>query len=121
MGEDMTYHVRERIFTGMGAAVLVGALSLSACATSPVEDVAAASGRSGQPVDTGSYPNLNIPPQVATEQFSESERDAKLAQLSALQHRGGPGSTTTDGSNTRKRLQVSQDAQEETLRIIEGQ
>ncbi|TGQ88970.1 hypothetical protein EN847_35190, partial [Mesorhizobium sp. M1C.F.Ca.ET.204.01.1.1] len=35
------------------------------------------------PKDTGTYPNLNIPPQVAAKQFTEAEKNAKLAQLKA--------------------------------------
>lgn len=39
------------------------------------------------PVDTGTYPNLNVPPKVATRQFSPEEAQAKHAQLAAAQRR----------------------------------
>ena len=35
------------------------------------------------PKDTGSYPNLNIPPQVAAKQLTKEETAANLAQLKA--------------------------------------
>ena len=51
------------------------------------------------PQDTGSYPNLNIPPQVAAQQFTPEETQAKLAQLKAEQQgqagKGGGGVQST--------------------------
>jgi len=37
------------------------------------------------PKDTGSYPNLNIPPQVAAKQLTKEETAANLAKLKAEQ------------------------------------
>lgn len=47
------------------------------------------------PKNTGSFPNLNIKPQNAATQFTEDEKNAKLAQLSAAKsnvqaHPGDP-------------------------------
>ncbi len=47
------------------------------------------------PKDTGTFPNLNIKPQNAATQFTEDEKNAKLAQLSAAKsnvqaHPGDP-------------------------------
>jgi hypothetical protein len=51
------------------------------------------------PQDTGSYPNLNIPPQVAAPQLTPEESAAKLAQLKAEQQvqagKGGGGVPST--------------------------
>lgn len=119
----MTYRKGGWFFPGAGAAALAAALLAAACATSPVEEVAMAPGRSGQPIDTGTFPNLNIPRQAATAQFTEEEKQAKLAQLAALQQRQNPGATssTESAEAVRKRLKVAADEQEETLKVIEGE
>ena len=80
-----------------------------------------AEGRSGGPTDTGTFPNLNIPQQAATAQFTEEEKQAKLAQLRAVQQSQDPGAPVESPEARRKRLQVSQDEQSETLKVIEGE
>ncbi len=122
MGKDMTFGKGGRLFPGIGAAALLAAaLFGTACSSTTVEDVPAAEGRSGGPVDTGTFPNLNIPPQAATAQFTENESQAKLAQLRALQQNQSRGASVESPEILRKRLQVSQDEQDETLKIIEGE
>lgn len=109
-------------FSGMAVAAVAATLSLAGCTTAPVEDVAAGQGRSGQPVDTGTYPNLNIPRQAAATQLTDDETKAKLASLNAAQSRQGTGaSASTASAEERRRLQLSQDEQAETLKVIEGQ
>jgi len=117
----MTYSKGERFFPGIGAAVLASALSIAACSTSTIEDVPTAEGRSGGPTDTGTFPNLNIPQQAATAQFTEEEKQAKLAQLRAVQQSQDAGAPVESAEARRKRLQVSQDGQSETLQVIEGE
>jgi hypothetical protein len=117
----MAYGKGGRIFPGAGVAALTAALLAAACSTSSTEDVALAPGRSGQPADTGTYPNLNIPQHAATSQFTDEERDAKLAQLRARQQVQDPGAAAADPQATRKRLQLLQDEQDETLKVIEGE
>ena len=80
----MTYGEGRWFFPGAGVAALA-AIALFAAACSTVEDVPMAEGRSGAPTDTGTFPNLNIPPQAATAQFTDEEKQAKLAQLRAVQ------------------------------------
>ena len=121
MGEDMTYGKGERYFPGLTAVALVAALSATACSSTINEDVPVAQGRSGGPTDTGTFPNLNIPPQAATAQFTEDEKQAKLAQLRAVQQRQNPGASAESAEARRKRLQVSQDEQADTLKVIEGE
>jgi hypothetical protein len=112
-----------RFFPGASVAALTAALLATACTTSPVEEVAMAPGRSGQPTDTGTFPNLNIPPQAATAQLTKDETQAKLAQLSALQRQQNPGATSSaeTAEAKRKRLKLAADEQEETLKVIEGE
>jgi len=108
-------------FSGMAVAAVAATLSLAGC-TTPVEDVAVGQGRSGQPVDTGTYPNLNIPRQAAATQLTDDETKAKLASLNAAQSRQGPAAGgSTASAEERRRLQLSQDEQAETLKVIEGQ
>ncbi|MEP9388416.1 hypothetical protein [Mesorhizobium sp. KR9-304] len=118
----MTYRKSGGIFPGIGVAAAALALFATACSTTTVDDVAMAEGRSGGPTDTGTFPNLNIPPQAATAQFTEDEKQAKLAQLHAVQQRQNPGATAVESPEAkRKRLQLLQDEQDETLKVIEGQ
>ncbi len=117
----MAYGKSRRFFAGVGAA-LVAAVLASAC-TTPVEDVAVAPGRTGAPTDTGTYPNLNIAPKAATAQFTDQEKNAKLAKLTALQQRQNPGGTpaASDAETQRKRLKVAADEQQDRLKVIEGE
>ena len=119
----MTYGKGEGFFPGIiGAAALAAALAGAACSNTTNEDVPVAEGRSGGPVDTGTFPNLNIPQRAATTQFTDEERDAKLAQLRARQQTQDPGGTPVESPEARrKRLQVLQDEQSETLKVIEGE
>ena len=107
--------------------------SLAGCATSPVEEAALAPGRSGSATNTGSFPNLNIPQQAATAQFTEDEKKAKLSRLTALQQTHNPGgkkgkalkadakAAEAEAEAQRKKLKISADGQDETLKVIEGE
>ena len=121
MGEDMAYGKDARFFPGIGAAAVAAALFVAACSTSPVEDVPVADGRSGSPTDTGTFPNLNIPRQGATAQLTDAEKEAKLAQLRAAQERQNSGAAVESPEARRKRLQLSQDEQADTLKVIESE
>jgi hypothetical protein len=82
----MTINIGETGFSGtgrfcrMGAAVVL--LAIAGCSSTNIEGATPVSATDG-PKDTGTYPNLNIPPKVAAEQFTEAEKNAKLAQLKA--------------------------------------
>ncbi|MCX7304766.1 MAG: hypothetical protein NTV73_10585 [Hyphomicrobiales bacterium] len=103
--------------------MLAAAVLAAGCTTAPVEEVAMAPGRSGTPTDTGTFPNLNIPQQAATTQFTEDEKKAKLSRLTALQPKQNPGDPDANAAAEaqRKRLKVSADNQDETLKVIEGE
>ena len=118
----MTYGKGGRLFPGMSVATLAAvALFVAACSTSTVEDVPVAEGRSGSPTNTGTFPNLNVPQQAATAQFTEQERQAKLARLSAMQQAQTSGAPVESAEARRRRLKLSADEQEETLKIIESE
>ncbi|RUV67272.1 MAG: hypothetical protein EOR30_32970 [Mesorhizobium sp.] len=82
----MTINIGETVFSGtgrfcrMGAAVVL--LAIAGCSSTNIEGATPVAATDG-PKNTGTYPNLNIPPQVAAEQFTEAEKNAKLAQLKA--------------------------------------
>ncbi|TIU29736.1 MAG: hypothetical protein E5W27_03065 [Mesorhizobium sp.] len=82
----MTINIGETVFSGtarfcrMGAAVVL--LAIAGCSSTNIEGTTPVSSAEGLK-DTGTYPNLNVPPQVAAEQFTEAEKNAKLAQLKA--------------------------------------
>jgi hypothetical protein len=122
MGEDMTYGKGERYFPGLTAVALAAALSAAACSNTTMEDVPVAEGRSGGPANTGTFPNLNVPRQAATTQFTDDERQAKLTQLRALQQSQVPAAAPAESAEARrKRLEVSRDEQADTLKVIEGE
>ena len=116
----MTYGKGRRFFPGAGVSALA-AIALFATACSTVEDVPVAEGRSGTPTNTGTFPNLNIPPQAATAQFTEEEKQAKLAQLRAVQQGQDPGAPVESPEARRKRLKLAADEQAETLKVIESE
>ena len=80
----MTFISRVR-GAGSVALVLVACGVLSACTTGSAADdplaLAPPSPRSGQPVNTGSYPNINIVPEGATAQLSDEEAASRKSQL----------------------------------------
>ena len=102
---------------GASAVVLVTALALGGCATPP-EDNASMSLRTG-PANTGTFPNLNIPPQAAAPQLTEDETQAKLASLRRAQQAQSGRVTAETPEERRRRLKLLEDEQAETLRLIE--
>jgi hypothetical protein len=98
-----------------GAAIIL--LGIAGCSsTNGPEPVAAGMG----PKDTGTFPNLNIKPQVAAPQFTEAERNAKLAQLKAdenAQGAKGGGPKVTDQAALKD---LAKKHGGETLKQIEG-
>ncbi|MER8485966.1 hypothetical protein [Mesorhizobium sp. M1322] len=88
----MTINIGDTVFSGtgricrMGAAVIL--LAISGCSSTNIEGATPVASTDG-PKNTGTYPNLNIPPQAAAEQFTEAEKNAKLAQLKAAEQAQG--------------------------------
>lgn len=85
----MTYSTGQTVFfdtgrLGRGLACLA-VLVLAGCAGGNVNNATPAAYGPGVvgPQDTGTYPNLNIPPQQAAAQFTDAEKNAKLSTLAA--------------------------------------
>jgi hypothetical protein len=85
-GNNMTINIGETVFScigrfcRMGAAVVL--LAIAGCSSTNIEGATPVAATDG-PKNTGTYPNLNIPPQVAAEQFTDAEKAANLARLKA--------------------------------------
>ena len=116
----MTYRADRDVFVRIRLAALMAlgcaALATSGCASSTPETAPVAGA-----ANTDTYPNLNIAPQAAGEQFTTEERDAKLAALQAAQQRQSPGATGETAEARRKRLELIGDEQSDTLKVIESQ
>ena len=98
------------------------ALSATGCASSTSADAPAFSGaEAAGPIDTGTYPNLNIAPRAAAEQFTPEEAAAKLAALEAARQIQAPGATAETEEARRRRLKLLSDGQSDTLQVIESQ
>jgi hypothetical protein len=88
----MTINVGGTHFLGAGsigrlavvAALLCAPLLTGGCSSTSMNSPGPTGAAEG-PKDTGSYPNLNIPPQAAAKQLTKEETAANLAQLKADQ------------------------------------
>jgi hypothetical protein len=94
-GNNMTTDTGKTVFSGTGRFCRTGAavvfLAIAGCSSTNIEGATPVAATDG-PKNTGTYPNLNIPPQAAAEQFTEAEKNAKLAQLKAeAQAQGSKG------------------------------
>lgn len=76
---------------------------------------------SGAPRNTGTFPNLNIPPQAAAKQISAQQKAARLAELRAARtgQTAPPGSAGTSASKARLKKLASSHATE-ALKEIEN-
>ncbi len=120
----MTIDIGETVFFDaaricrLGAAiVLLGIAGCSSANSSGPVPVAVDAG----PKDTGTFPNLNIPPKVAAKQFTEDEKKAKLAELTADEKAqatkgGGAPKVTNQAALT----ELANKHGNETLKQIEG-
>ncbi len=112
--------VRLRIALSCAAAIW-----LAGCASSSNNDPALADQLAypdgDGPIDTGSYPNLNIAPHAAAPQLAPAEKAAKLAALRAAQQRQSPGAPSETPEAKRLRLKLKADGQGNTLKAIEAQ
>lgn len=78
------------------AAALTAASLASACANIPEGSTDAANFPGA--TDTGTFPNLNVPPQKAAPQFNNEEKAAQQAKLASAKGRQGAPAT---GGQTR--------------------
>ncbi|RUM99466.1 hypothetical protein EET67_00700 [Pseudaminobacter arsenicus] len=112
---------RLRLAAGLGLAA-AAFIQLPACSTVPEVASAPPSGlSSGQPTDTGTFPNLNIPPQTAAAQITPEEKAEKFSELEAAKatQSAPPGGGATADQSRLKKIAATHAA--ETLAKIEGQ
>lgn len=122
-GKNMTQSFGQAIVSGAFAFGRAGAvaalLAIAGCGGgSTIEEAVPVS---QGPRDTGSYPNLNIKPQVAAQQFTDAEKNAKLAELKADQARAAasPGATT-EAADAKALDKLAASHAGDTLKQIEG-
>ena len=110
----------------VGAAVAV-ALALAGCASSgsdarpAVTPAVSETSMTGGAVDTGTFPNLNIPPKTANTQITPEEKATRIAELNDAKQRqaaaGAGGVPIEDPLLLKKKAATHGD---ETLKAIEG-
>jgi|GEM_PF-1067347 len=124
----MTIDVGGTFFLGAGSicrmalmAGLVGMLLPAGGCTSTNANNAAPTALTEGPKDTGSYPNLNIPPPVAAKQFTKEETAANLAQLKAEeQAQIAKGGKVKAPANAAALSTLAKTHGNDTLKQIEG-
>lgn len=121
----MTHRAGQPGLFGLGpicrSVFVVALLAAGGCANTSMEDAAPQSATVTGPKDTGSYPNLNIPPQQAAEQFTEADKNAKLTRLKAEQTAANAGSGSTGGTPDAAELdKLAKTHASDTLKQIEG-
>lgn len=111
-------------------AALAGVVALlGGCASSTMEDAAptavapalSETAMAGGAKDTGTFPNLNIPPQVANQQITPEVKAERIAELNAAQQRqGARGSGGGATQNPVILKKIADTHGDETLKAIEG-
>jgi hypothetical protein len=117
----MTINIGETVFFGAGRFCRIGAtivlMGIAGCSsTNGPTPVAAGTG----PKDTGTFPNLNIKPQVAAPQFTEAEKNAKLAQLKADENSQAAKGGGPEVANQAAMTDLAKKHGDETLKQIEA-
>ncbi|MDX8449322.1 hypothetical protein [Mesorhizobium captivum] len=124
----MTINVGGTYFLGVGsicriavaAAVLSAPLLAGGCTSTGNANSSAPTALAG-PKDTGSYPNLNIRPQVAAKQLSKEETAARLGELKAEQQEQlAKGGGAKPAPNTAALNTLARTHGDDTLKQIEG-
>ena len=100
---------------------LVGVLLPAGGCTSTGTNNAAPTALAEGPKDTGSYPNLNVPPPVAAKQLTKEETAANLAQLKAEeQAQVAKGGSVKAPANAAALNKLAKTHGDDTLKQIEG-
>ncbi|HWK66560.1 MAG TPA: hypothetical protein VNS34_16645 [Rhizobiaceae bacterium] len=107
------------------AAIAAAVSTLTACMgsrPSPSPHVVGANGEiQGVGRNTGTFPNLNVPPQVAAEQLTPEQKQAKLGQLDAEKRsqaaEGAKARATVDAAQLKK---LGETHAQDALKSIEG-
>jgi hypothetical protein len=119
----MTIDSGETVFSGAGRICRIGMavalLAIGGCSSTNSENVGLATGVDG-PKDTGTFPNLNIPPQVAAQQFTDAEKNAKLAQLQADKRAQAGKGGAVKATNPAALTALAKNHGDKTLKQIEA-
>ncbi|MET0941547.1 MAG: hypothetical protein ABWY13_09300 [Mesorhizobium sp.] len=120
---NMTYRIGGHVFFGslpgpwlvaVGTAIVL----LSGCASSAVNNTAPASATG--PVNTGTFPNLNIPPSQAAEQLTPAQTQAEVAALRSAQQQHAASATVPSGQTDPEQLRkLATTHAEDALKQIE--
>jgi hypothetical protein len=94
-------------------------LAMAGCTSSNIDGATPAATASGAK-DTGSYPNLNIKPPVAAPQFTEAERNARLAELKADEQTQASKGGAANVADQAALNELAKKHGDETLKQIEG-
>jgi hypothetical protein len=96
--------------------------ALAGCAGGAVEDAVPTAASTGAPRNSGTFPNLNIKPQVATAQITPEERQAQVEAMTAAQQQQAAAASapkdTTDPVLLRK---LATTHANDTLKEIQAQ
>ncbi|WP_027052100.1 hypothetical protein [Mesorhizobium erdmanii] len=118
----MTINIGETVFFDavrfcrIGAAIVV--LAVAGCSSTNTSGPVPMAEDAG-PKDTGTFPNLNIPPQVAAKQLTADESKAKLAELKAAKNAQGAKRGGVPGSQAAL-TDLAKQHGPQTLKQIEG-
>lgn len=99
----------------------------AAAAAAPVAAPVAAAGTetplAGGAKDTGTYPNLNIPPQAANQQISDEEKTAEVEALTAAQkdHAAKAAKSDNGAADAVRLRKLAKTHATDALKAIEGQ
>lgn len=101
------------------ALLLVATLALTGCGSTQMQDGVTAQNALDGPVDTGTYPNMNIPPRSAAAPFTEAEKTAKFAELRSRQESQASQQVKPEASEAQLKALAKNHAKN-TLNVIEG-
>ncbi len=111
----MTAFARARLSTASIA--LLAAIAVAGCQSARLEDLAPLPGVR----NTGTTPNLNVPQKAETSQFSDADKNAKIAELAAARSGQAAADPSPGARATAAQLRKAAQAQAETLKEIEGE
>jgi hypothetical protein len=119
----MTINIGETVFFGAArfcrVGVAIALLGIAGCSSTNTSGPVPMAENAG-PKDTGTFPNLNIPPQVANKQFTADESKAKLAELKAAKNGQGAKSAGGAAGNQAALTDLAKKHGPQTLEQIEG-
>lgn len=107
------------VLPALGVSVLLPATLLGGCASS---QTSAATPSGPGPIDTGTYPNLNVPPEVAATPLTDEDKDRLNGRIDTAHSRqaaaGAGAGTKGDPAHLQK---LAEDHGAETLKAIDAQ